>query len=790
MSYSALGNPSYAQKSMQPLQQTVTPETSPRTPRYDPSRFTMTSAIPFNPYPSNFSTPKPSSSSSLQNPSRFTTPPSSLSSPANLSSPFADKLAVTERQTHNIFSSYPPANSSPLGGPSSVPISAPPISPASPGPPPLAAPAPLVGGEMQRIRQAMMQNQLAQYQEAEARRPEYLTRAKRPLSESDPPVSTDDDGTSRRPGVGIMDSPHKGRRITLFQETSEESFEESLMAGGYGRYRTADWVRQPQQTMAQTPGSPGPSTAPQRVEKAPEAPPLTEQELRKRKRLEAFRANETTNTGSDLTGPKLFPVVIEGKGRVLIDALSEEQGLVAPRDDATNKGGKRSAANNKKAKKKPHEPSMRERRAMLYAAAALADATDKPNWSDTEFPWYLRRAEREELTKEEDAHRLKLISDFMERDTDEEDASGEESDKHELLSSTAWEHIHEEGAQKPAPARWGRGKVVRLAADPHADRRLVGLNKRSRFFPTDPGDARAALLSKKSVRSLSYRQQRRQREQNDDSDEEVLCICRNKKDNSQVVQCDHCQTWYHLRCLGIPNIAALGREEDPFFCEACMVPERSESSDSEDEGNLRAREPTFVPTDNEPPRESPSRNEPLFQPSTLQDSPMPWQPPRTPTRPTRRPGPAASASESPFQRGPLTPSPQYSNRRQIFSNDTADDMPFDPTSTPSRGLEFFGGFTTPKWQGRAHVLFQTPSKRRDSRLGGPGTLDESAGGGGVFHSAFRRLSYDDSPIRRDTAPAGDGQRARRLLESPSVGGRHVAYALTLEESPLLYERAP
>ncbi|KAI5888926.1 uncharacterized protein SCHCODRAFT_02355548, partial [Schizophyllum commune H4-8] len=27
----------------------------------------------------------------------------------------------------------------------------------------------------------------------------------------------------------------------MFQETSAESFEESLMAGGYGRYKTAEW---------------------------------------------------------------------------------------------------------------------------------------------------------------------------------------------------------------------------------------------------------------------------------------------------------------------------------------------------------------------------------------------------------------------------------------------------------------------------------------------------------------------------------------------------------------------
>lgn len=120
---------------------------------------------------------------------------------------------------------------------SSIQISTPPVSPtnAPSVPVPIAAPTPVAGGEMERIRQAMLQNQFAQFQDAEARRPDYLKRAKRPASEADPVISAEDGG-SRRPGVGIMDSPHKGRRIALFQETSDESFEESLMAGGYGRY--------------------------------------------------------------------------------------------------------------------------------------------------------------------------------------------------------------------------------------------------------------------------------------------------------------------------------------------------------------------------------------------------------------------------------------------------------------------------------------------------------------------------------------------------------------------------
>lgn len=113
---------------------------------------------------------------------------------------------------------------------------------AQPGPPPppmqdAAAPAP--GGEMDRIRQSVLAERMAQSREAERRRPEYLKRTKRTLSEADPGYLEDEDSlpdNDRALAVGIMESPHKGRRLKLFQETSEESFEESLMAGGYGRY--------------------------------------------------------------------------------------------------------------------------------------------------------------------------------------------------------------------------------------------------------------------------------------------------------------------------------------------------------------------------------------------------------------------------------------------------------------------------------------------------------------------------------------------------------------------------
>lgn len=95
------------------------------------------------------------------------------------------------------------------------------------------------GGEIKRIQETTMQDQLGYFQEAENCRPDYLKRVKRALSEADPTALVEDETTRQRDRetvVGITESPIKGRRLKLFQETSEESFEESLMAGGYGRY--------------------------------------------------------------------------------------------------------------------------------------------------------------------------------------------------------------------------------------------------------------------------------------------------------------------------------------------------------------------------------------------------------------------------------------------------------------------------------------------------------------------------------------------------------------------------
>lgn len=88
---------------------------------------------------------------------------------------------------------------------------------------------------MARIRAQLLENQMTLSREAEARRPDYLKRAKRLGS----PPTLDIDGTDEQraaAAIGVTESPMKGRRLMLFQKTSDESFEESLMAGGYDRH--------------------------------------------------------------------------------------------------------------------------------------------------------------------------------------------------------------------------------------------------------------------------------------------------------------------------------------------------------------------------------------------------------------------------------------------------------------------------------------------------------------------------------------------------------------------------
>ena len=481
-------------------------------------------------------------------------------------------------------------------------------------------------------------------------------------------------------------------------------------------------------------------------------------------------------------GSKLFPVELEGKGRVLIDI---------PADDHTISGTPETLPSKKRTgnrrKKKGTETASVGKKIPGFVDN-VEDTLVKPNWPDSEFPWRLRTEERAEIAKADQEERLCWIERFLDRDSDdEEDATfipnlDDQEAESEALPKPKWANVHDYEFEGPLAVKMGRGKMVPLLAYPGDDTGKHSVVRRT-IFPSDPADARVALLSKKTVRALSYRQQRRYKDREDD-DDEVVCICNGKDDGRALVQCDACQTWYHLHCIGIKNIAELGREEDPWFCRECIARCRSPSTET---NNLMVREPTLVPTDSETGRHR-SEDMPFYQPP-LHESPN-WHSSRIPKTPTRvayhghresnhslsswidsdssRPGPSTPRHYTQTVGVCTTPGP--------FGVYNLEESPFDPTSTPSRGLKFNAPFATPKsnvWPTRTNGLFQTP------RGGGRGSLSKTFGGVGFStvpddndltntssgYDHFGRMLYDESPIRRNKT--NSVLAAHRTLHSPS-----------------------
>ena len=486
-----------------------------------------------------------------------------------------------------------------------------------------------------------------------------------------------------------------------------------------------------------------------------------EKESKKRRRLEAFHSTYRPRT-------KLTPIDIQGRGRMLLEM--PEEGKTAITEVRSSKSSRKRSVRNKRKKRSIDTAPSRDK------ALDQGKVLDVPNWPDDEFPWKVRKEELGEADKALEEERLQWIEKFLDRDTDDENNEEERPDcfgasDDGILPPAKWGHVYEHDVDKPIPVRMGRGKMVPLLAHPEDLRRAYA--KKKCVFPSDPSDARTALLAKRNVRALAYRNQRRQQEMAmEDEDEDIVCICNGKDDGRESVQCDGCQIWYHLQCIGISSIADLGREEDAWFCGGCMMKSPSPERDA---FPVVHQEPTFVPTD-DAPRVWRTQDPTLYQP--LHNSPL-WNPPRIPKTPTRGGGRYSDfdmSSSSDSTRLPSTPqnsthgirlynSPGLFDHHPSTSND---DPPFDPTSTPSRGIKF-GAFTTPKsnpWSIRAGGLFHTPSRHHSRGSFGRslGSLEDVSGSFGAFDGLTRYPNVEDSPVRRSAGR--EGLKAKKVTESP------------------------
>lgn len=498
-------------------------------------------------------------------------------------------------------------------------------------------------------------------------------------------------------------------------------------------------------------------------------PVLTEKEAKKQRRLAAFG-----DLSSGVPPPsKLLPVDLDGRGRVLLDPRQE---TLSTQDFSPSK-----KKTPRRKKKSPEAPDLTPAPERLYVGTL-------PDWPDAQFPWSLRLEEQTSKLRATQEERLKWIEKFLDRDSDEED----EPEDEEILPSTMWGQVYEDA---PMPSRRGRGKMIGLPASPGDGTRasMPGASRRRAFFPSDPADAKAALLSKRSVRMLSYRTQLRimggrAKTWEEDSDDDETCFCGGKH-SGELVQCDACETWYHLGCIGVKSIKELGKEDDSWFCAKC-VPPRTPSP----ELMAHSSEPTFVPTDE---RRTTTPSEFLFYQSLpFPASPAsPWHSSRPPNTPVRGESRATFSSGSPVM-GPGThdtSSPPLSSRSvRVYTpaheSLGSDEAGFDPTSTPSRGITFGAPFATPKtalWSSRANGMFQTPLRAFEpSNRSHTGGLIESGGTPPSFSPYRHQAAYDESPVPRPVDPSRDGPKtslSRRLLESPAF---RIPYA-HLPESPAM-----
>ncbi|KAI0274023.1 hypothetical protein BGY98DRAFT_997208 [Russula aff. rugulosa BPL654] len=509
------------------------------------------------------------------------------------------------------------------------------------------------------------------------------------------------------------------------------------MAGGYGGYGSTAPERATTPSAPSgvlewattlTPGPQGPSSTITQEDRSPDGP-TDEREARKRRRLDAFRRAPTRVKTS------LHPVQVEGKGRVLLDVGTEEVSELLEELQSSTAGKRRGGK-----KRRRGGPGSRggKTRTVREEAKPPRPREGAPlDWPDEEFPWNVRTHERRELEAAQEADRMKWIRRFLDEDSDAASSEGGARDEYALP--------RESGRVDSPPPQQGRGKMV-----PLSNRELAGPKKI--FIPSDPADARAALLSKRSVRAVAARRRLHVKPFADSDGEEILCICRGKDDGRELVQCDD-------------YIADLGREEDPWYCHNCVTL------------RLPISEPTFAPVEEEPPLRR--RRDPLFF-ETLQESPASadWrlQPHGQPTRAAA--GEPHTRSSLGSRNGPQTPrnSSATTERVRVYTTPGAEERifqddvsPFDPASTPSRGMRVGASvgtvFTTPKWQIRGPPAYSSTSPYRNGV--GPDDVAPSS-------SPYRMLPHEDTPVDR-TAPRPSVLASKRMQDSPLMGRGSVVH---------------
>lgn len=652
--------------------------------------------------------------------------------------------------------------------------------------PPLTVPSPVrvLNGEAGLLADP----NLSKIAGTEFRRRDYSQRTQ----QSSPPIITnsslpgDQSGPRFSLRLGIAETPVRGRRLKLFQETSEESFEESLMIHGYAHRSGVGHNGRPSQTNFDRLRHPTPTTSqnyrslPSATSVSPLADVPRAENATKRRRLESFLTSAPRTS-------KLRVVDVEGIGRILL-GVEEETSVHGAPDGRNSVRQKRLVGRRKLKGNGKVPPSKRDTTSTLDMFVDFGCAG--PDWLDTEFPWSLKADQLVRAHWETQAEKMRWIERFLDRDSDSE------SEGEEIMPSSAWGELYQ---HPPMPCRKGRGKMVPIKAN---DQQRTG----TMVFPSDPADARAALLSRRAVRTLPLRRASRASRSRPPSDspgsgeDEEFCICEGKIEDRGLVQCDDCERWYHLRCIGVRNAGELGGPKDPWYCTSC---EKDTRRTVTPEPTIPSSEPTIVPTDDDCPGSSPK--DPLFFVGDSERSPFAlWHPHKRPSTPTREGAafePLSGSSSTAYSnKGALsTPRTSSSGFARIYETPSLSanagdaESTFDLTTTPSRGMKFSS--FTPKsigpWSYNSRtnatgIGFHTPSKKYAGSFNRILNRVDSVSG----NAPRPALQGSPTPTRKKEGAIGRVLQSRRSYESPKgfgslSGGGRFGGPLVVEESPVM-----
>ncbi|KAF8472417.1 hypothetical protein JB92DRAFT_3053874 [Gautieria morchelliformis] len=636
----------------------------------------------------------------------------------------------------------------------------------------LRTPQHLSRGEIGRIRQGQAALEEICLSESEKRRPDYLMRIKRAREAGDEEAA-ETERENALPGLGVTISPFRGRRLKLYQPVAIPGKVISEEPGAGTDEAAEPKTPPPISTVPKGSVPSWQSTVPAmslraidwHTPRGPSSPVARteENEHKKQKRLLAFAAPAPSGKGH-----RLKPAEIAGQGRVIIDVTSEESRKLAE-------------AGVLRLFETPGTDSVEEAELSLSTGHGA-------EWPDKEYPWSVQERQRDEYETARRRQRLTWIERFFDRESESED-----EEKQCVAGPSTWNQPIDQGSF--TRAQRGYGQSISVNAAPNSKR---SRGARQISFNAANTDAREVLMSKKHVRTVLERL--RKRKMAEEEDGVVMCICQGADDGRPMVRCDECRTWYHLICMDIHDESELG---DEWYCWKCLP-------SAGDPSPAPPIEPTFAPVRPDSPPRAGVGDQPLYQ-SALQPSPMPASPiaQRRDLSPTRRSRlPHALGDSDPVRGGPSTPylgrtadSRLYSPPKLYDEYRTDDHVPFDPTSTPSRGLKFPNPVpVTPRRQ--QHPWTPAPSLSWTTH--GPPRTPQfvSQSGSSSARSLAHSLSTsedsvgpltspwpaDDSPTRkpaRGTDPIWPYTTSRRVLDSPLAvqSADRRPFPLGADESP-------